>query len=424
MMADKLGIIEADDSVYVHLKAEHTGYYSLNVKLSSNTDWAAKGKESCLVEVCLHISEQVNGKYYVVTYMGMQQHEYTINLGMLQAGTYEVAVRNVPVCNQSQLYLHDIQLSPIVLNEQTELVYQHAPFLYGRNHFTQYDNCYTDTPLALMYSYELNQQGQIQIDYEFVFSHEDEGTPGKLLMAKWGRITDIEWCYTVTLNPDNYEVIERSYQGPEHEYRLFQGEFLPNSQRPILQVRTTNGNFDHIIDSDYCFSLHPTIHWKKKSEPRELYMKERPDINMVMVKEAERQLLNHQIEEHRIAHPTQYIYAFLYTEPIGDEVIDFVYKKDDGSFASSSYDFYDPVFGYGSYSGGMPNFTIAVNIQKEQIPDLQLRLLQGEEIAIQKIEFCSLNQKGELQEIYLLNEAVVVTKNERCVSIKERIHEK
>ncbi|KGX86645.1 hypothetical protein [Pontibacillus litoralis] len=425
MIIVKEELLKSEEACTYSFSLEEAGYYSINAQVTSDTDWAIKGNESCLVEVMLDLENGDVMRFHFVTYMGKVSHNYKVNFGYLQQGSYSVTIRNVnnAVCNEADMYLHQLELARIPLDKELTLVYKHAPVLYGRNHFTTYDGCYTDTPLALMYSYYLNEAGQLQIDYEFVFSHEDEGTPGKLLMSKWGRNTDIEWCYTVKLDADHFGVIERSYQGPEHEYRLFTGDFLLHTQRPILQVRTTNGNFDHKLDSNYCFALHPDIKWDKKLEPREKFMKQYNYINTIMIKEAERQLINHEEDKHRIAHPTKYVYAFFYVnEEHRNAVIDLVYKTETDRYISSAHDFYQPPFGYGSYTGGFAKFLIAMEMDLDwSVQDLHVRLLDGERMEIQKMEFYALRANGALEELYRVEESITLTQVGDCKRVKEGV---
>ncbi|MBJ8192433.1 hypothetical protein JDS79_37420, partial [Bacillus cereus] len=90
----------------------------------------------------------------------------------------------------------------------------HTPLLYGRNLSHPYENRFTDTPLVLFYSIEVNE-GKTVIEYQMMFSHEDEGTPAPLLMSKWGRTTDIEWMYRVELDAED-NVLEAVFQGAHH----------------------------------------------------------------------------------------------------------------------------------------------------------------------------------------------------------------
>ncbi|OKL36850.1 hypothetical protein [Domibacillus mangrovi] len=422
----KLSGVEKAHALFNHkveysFRVEANGFYDLHIEASSDSDWGKKGNESNLLLVEVIGEQDIAFKYTIVTYMGDNPYIYSLYLGFLHEGNYKVKISNkeVAVYKRTVVTIHNVTCSESKLSTRETLVYEHAPVLYGRNHFSHYDNCYTDTPLALLYSITEVQNETITIDYHYIFSHEDEGTPGQLLMAKWGRTLDIEWCYGVTLNSKTSEIIEAKYQGPHHEVRTFTGQYALNSKRPILQTRTTNGNFDHVINSEYCFSIAPEIEWNPHTDSREWFMKERPDINLIMIKEAERQLVENSAPMNQIVSPTNYLYAYCYTSSEAtNNVIDFTYQLR-GKNVSSSFDFHDPVYGFGSYSDTYPNFTIAFEVDEVQkcLPTMHVRLLQGEKMIINKIEFFSLREDGVLDLVYKIESPFMLTKENSIIPI-------
>ena len=74
---------------------------------------------------------------------------------------------------------------------------------------------------------------ELQIRYTVIFTNEDGGTPTAALMARWGRATDIEWVYQFRLRDG--KVIEKQYQGVEHETKPFTGKRI-NGNHPLLAV--------------------------------------------------------------------------------------------------------------------------------------------------------------------------------------------
>ncbi|MGN4125378.1 hypothetical protein ACMGD3_10270 [Lysinibacillus sphaericus] len=397
--------------------AQTEGFCSLAIQATSHSDWKQKGNESNLLEVEVMTEDDQVFQYHLVTYMGKELYRYKLYLGYLLKGSYKVIIRNVevPVCERTMVTIYEVNLTALQLSPFEMLAHQHAPLLYGRNHFSSFDNCYTDTPLALLYSFTELSNDIIEIAYHYVFSHEDEGTPGRLLMSKWGRTLDIEYCYRVKWNSKTSKIVEARYQGPQHEDRAFTGEYVSNSHRPILQTRTTNGNFDHVIDSSYCFSLAPEILWNDQEEPREWFMTYRPDINLVMIKEAERQLTYNEVSMNQIVSPINYLFAFCFTQKDeGNSIIDFVYPLG-GKVVSSSHDFYNAMYGYGSYSDSFSNFTIAFEYDDVQscLSLMRIRLLTGEKITINKIAFYMLRNDGVLHLVHQTNKPIFLTKKAR-----------
>lgn len=413
-------LLLGNDTFSLKMDIAQDSFYHIALEMSANTDWAITNNESCLLQIDLYSDQSFINTFHMVTYMGRENHLYEANLGFLAKGSYEIVFthQRVPVCEDSEIHIHDVSIISPILTEEEQLVYEHLPFLYGRNHFSAYDSCYTDTPLAMLYSIEQDKD-VIQIEYHCIFSHEDEGTPGKLLLAKWGRLTDIEWCYSVWLDRHTNKVIKRAYQGPHHENRDFTGDFLQHSKRPILQVRTTNGNFDHIIDSSYCFSLVPAIYWDKEKQPREWFMKDYPHFNVVMIKEAERQLVNHENIHHKVQHPTTYLYCFFYMDAKdADAVIDLFYEVE-GQHISSSYHFHPEIFGHGSYTGQDRHFTIAIEARAEDIQRMNVRLLNGHEATLRQIAFHTMSASGQFIEVKSTHSAILLTSKQKYVSVRE-----
>jgi hypothetical protein len=93
----------------------------------------------------------------------------------------------------------------------------------------------TDVPL---YAYvEKTKQGELDVlTYTTVFSNEDGGTPARALYARWGRATDIEQVYEVTLR--GKLITREEFQGPDHEIRPFEGRRKGGA--PVLLVATLN----------------------------------------------------------------------------------------------------------------------------------------------------------------------------------------
>lgn len=174
-----------------------------------------------------------------------------------------------------------------------------------------------------------------------------------------------------------------------------------------------------MINSEYCFSMAPEIEWNPQIQPREWFMKERPDINVIMIKEAERQLDQNNVPMNQIVSPTYYLYAYCYTSSeTTNNVIDFTYQLR-GQQVSSSFDFQDSIYGFGSYSGTYPNFTIAFEVDeaKTSIPSMHVRLLQGEKMSIHKIEFYSLREDGVLELVYKVERLLELTKQKPIIPI-------
>ncbi len=67
-----------------------------------------------------------------------------------------------------------------------------APFIYARPDTI---DKFSDIPLITYYEIFDEPENIKKIRYTTIFSNEDGGTQSAALMARWGRITDIEWIY-------------------------------------------------------------------------------------------------------------------------------------------------------------------------------------------------------------------------------------
>ena len=69
----------------------------------------------------------------------------------------------------------------------------------------------------------------------------DGGTQSAALLARWGRLTDIEWVYEIRI-AKNGEILEEIYQGANHETKKFGGKRVFGSH-PLIYNITVNNNF-------------------------------------------------------------------------------------------------------------------------------------------------------------------------------------
>ena len=84
-----------------------------------------------------------------------------------------------------------------------------APVIYARPNTV---GKFTDVPVFMWYEIVPVPQGR-QFRYSVIFTNEDGGTTTDRLMATWGRTTDVEFVYGVTLNGQG-KVVAEEFQGP------------------------------------------------------------------------------------------------------------------------------------------------------------------------------------------------------------------
>jgi hypothetical protein len=249
------------------------------------TAWDRPGREAAVLNV------RVDGRWVadVVTFAGQESFRYETALGRVGRGRHTVTValdRAKSPVRRARIRRLEPWIAP-----SHDLVARHAPILYGRDLPEipgRYENAHTDVPM-LAYHARSSADGQTTIEYTTIWSNEDGGTNTPALMARWGRTTDIEWIYRVTLAPDG-SVVSAVYHGPDHETLPFTG--AREADHPLLQTATSNNNLLQVTDkrltSGYRFFLN-TERTLPAQRAREAAMDAEPWTYQVMAREIVRE---------------------------------------------------------------------------------------------------------------------------------------
>ena len=262
------------------LNVESSGEQLINLTLSSNTSWEQENNESSILT--LFINNIYNQD--IIIYNGLNEHIYQQSLGYLEVGTYDIDYYfdyNKSSENASIIHLENIELINIQSTNIDSDVLKYSPVLYGRNIFSWNESNHTDIPL-LMY-HDILYEGNLKIiTYGIIFSNEDSriGIGLSDMMLSWGRTTDIEWVYQVTI--DNNEIVSEIFQGASHTPTTFNGDKF--GTHPYLINATANCNFSDTGISDYLFFLSP-IHSIPNGHTREYLMDQNPWTYKIMGQE-------------------------------------------------------------------------------------------------------------------------------------------
>jgi hypothetical protein len=245
-------------------------------------DWGAAGRESAVLSVALDGREVAS----IVTFNGATPLTYRVALGRVRAGHHAVTVsldRAKSPVDRAEVSAARPSLAPA-----GDLVARYAPILYGRNLPEipgAYENNHTDVPLLAYHTTAADAQGNRTIEYTTIWSNEDGGTNTPALMARWGRTTDIEWIYRVTVDRDGNRVSD-AYQAANHVTKAFDG--AREDDHPLLQTATANNNTAAVTDpataSGYRFFL-DTAEALPAGAAREQVMDANPWSYQVMAKE-------------------------------------------------------------------------------------------------------------------------------------------
>jgi hypothetical protein len=203
----------------------------------------------------------------------------------------EIRIDENPHCRLESFHARATELAPERdQGPAARLALQHAPYLVVRE--DQLRNKGTDLPILLAYS--VQSQGTTRtLRYTVYFTDEDSMSSTRDTneqMTQYGRRTDIEWLYEVTLD-DHDQVISRRYQGDwfrgwGHTVREFRGKFITGTEHPILfDIASHNvfsdrprGEQTHAGDVGYHLVPRVELH---SSEPREWAMFRHPWIFQV-----------------------------------------------------------------------------------------------------------------------------------------------
>jgi hypothetical protein len=250
------------------------------------TGWDRPGSEAAVLNV------KVDGRWVadVVTFAGEERFTYETALGRVDRGRHEVTVSLDRA--KSPPGVQRVKVNRLAPSLTSSLAARHAPILYGRDLPEipgPFENARTDVPLLAYHVASADAAGNTTIEYTVIWSNEDGGTNTPALMARWGRTTDIEWIYRVTLDPDG-DVVSAVYQGPDHATLPFTGAH--EDDHPLLQTATANNNLTQVTDpavtSGYRFFLDAS-RTLPPGRAREAVMDAEPWTYQVMAREVVRE---------------------------------------------------------------------------------------------------------------------------------------
>ena len=207
---------------------------------------------------------------------GVKRSGYAGLVGPLTAGTHEVRLARSPLWPwDDSLRITDATISVVPPDDTRAEIFAHAPAIGIRADTV---GSASDLPL-LMYAEDVAEGPSRWLRYSVIFSHEDGGTPGVALMARWGRTTDIELAYEVELR--GARAVQARYQGPDH--RVMTKNRL-DVRPPLLVVSTLNNMFLDRGHAAAVVRMVPEI-VDLSQRSRESVMDERPWLYRVMARE-------------------------------------------------------------------------------------------------------------------------------------------
>lgn len=270
----------AADSLEIRFELDAAAEVVAEITASApGASWKRLGAEAAVATIYL------DGRYNqdVVLFQGSQLWTYRVFLGPAEAGPHRLRVERNPRWSAPgvDLRIEKVTAGGIAPNDPEYRALAHAPILYARadtlGHFS-------DVPLLVWYERSPEANGEV-IQYSFIFSNEDAGTPTDALMARWGRATDIEYVYRVSFDTDG-NIRKEVFQGRGHEDFVFSGG--KQGRHPFLLVVSQNNVFADTGFSSVQYRLRPVPADLSRSSREEL-MDQFPWTYRVMAQELERE---------------------------------------------------------------------------------------------------------------------------------------
>ena len=195
-------------------------------------DWGVEGREAATLRVSL------DGKYsqHLVLVRGDNRADYRITLGPVVAGPHNLSIETDDTLSAKGIgavAVRGIRTEVMPVRTDEQLAQSMAPILYARPNTV---GKFTDVPVFMWYEIVPVKDGR-QFRYSVIFTNEDGGTATDRLMATWGRTTDIEFVYGVTVDPQG-RIVAEEFQGPNHEVPAFRGRH--EGAHPLQWVSTDN----------------------------------------------------------------------------------------------------------------------------------------------------------------------------------------
>ncbi len=245
-----------------------------------NTSWEITGHECALIRVL------VDDRYdqHVFLLQGPDEADYEFLIGPLSRGSHSLRLqwdRSWAPEHPDAPEVQRVAVRRIDRSDPLEEPILRAPILHIRKDTV---GRFSDVPLLLYWESEPRAQGRL-LTYTIILSNEDGGTNTERLMARWGRTSDIEWCYAYSRASGK---VEESYQAREHETLPFRG--VHDGWHPVLYDSTQNNNFaDAMADPAPVRVRMVPAEAKLSGHSREMMMDHYPWTYAIAAKEMDRE---------------------------------------------------------------------------------------------------------------------------------------
>jgi len=239
------------------------------------TSWRERGAEAAVATI------YVDGQYHqdVILFAGARDFTYQLTLGRIGPGEHSLRVefnRKRSSTKATNIKIVEAKVTTIDRKHPEFQAVARAPIIYARPDTI---GKFSDVPLLAYYEFERSGVGD-RITYTVIFSNEDGGTQTTALMARWGRVTDIEWVCETRISAEGEA--STNFQGANHKDTRFAGKF--EAGHPLMFVTTVNNNFSDQGQSEMRFAPRP-MSFDARTASREEMMDRNPWTYRVMADE-------------------------------------------------------------------------------------------------------------------------------------------
>jgi hypothetical protein len=243
-------------------------------------DWGVEGREAAAVRVL------IDGTYsqHLLLARGAEDTDYHVSLGPMAVGEHKLRIEADPALSARQAgpaLISKVDIVVITPAGDDFVAQSMAPFIYARANTV---GRFSDLPVFMWYEIVPVPQGR-QFRYSVIFTNEDGGTATDRLMATWGRTTDVEFVYGVTLNGQG-KVVAEEFQGPNHEVPAFRGRH--EGGHPLQWVSTDNNMVSEAGATEIRFAPAPQ-RFDLTDASREVVMDAHPWMYLLAAKEMVRE---------------------------------------------------------------------------------------------------------------------------------------
>ncbi|HKQ79583.1 MAG TPA: hypothetical protein VJ810_38175 [Blastocatellia bacterium] len=243
------------------------------------TAWRERGAEAAVATI------YVDGQYHqdVILFAGARDFAYQLMLGRVGPGEHNLRVefnRKQSAAKATSIKIVEAKITTIDRKHPEFQAISRAPIIYARPDTI---GKFSDIPMLAYYEFERAASLHPVADrltYTVIFSNEDGGTQTTALMARWGRVTDIEWVCETRIGVEG--AATTNFQGVNHKDTQFAGKF--EGDHPLMFVTTINNNFSDRGQSEMRFAPRPMA-FEASAASREEMMDRSPWTYQVMADE-------------------------------------------------------------------------------------------------------------------------------------------